>query len=84
METPTSIRVEDFLPLAKLVNAYELQPGNTYLVLVDGKSLSYDAAWALLKNVRECHPDIHVCIVATPKAKSMEVKEHKDATANEA
>lgn len=70
------IKVEDFLPLAKLVHAYELKPGHAYLVLVDGKTLSFELAHNLLAHARECHPDIYVSIVAVPKSpKDVEVKE---------
>jgi hypothetical protein len=69
------MKVEDYKPLAALVKGYELKPDHSYLFVCDGKKFSYELANALLKNVRDNHPNIGVFIIATPKSKGIEVRE---------
>jgi len=69
------MKVEDYKPLATLVKGYELKPDHSYLFVCDGKKFSYELANALLRNVRDHHPNIGVFIIATPKSKGIEVRE---------
>lgn len=77
------MNVSDFTPLSPLVRAYELQPGKHYFVICDGRDFSFETASALLKDLRENHPELTVLIVATTKPKSMEVGEKCPASLSE-
>lgn len=71
------IRVEDFDELSPLVKAYELQPGKFYLLIVEGKGFSYEAAHKMLEKVREYHPDINLFIQVVAKDQKVKVAEKK-------
>jgi hypothetical protein len=73
LEKPLTI--DDFAPLSPLVRGYEFRPGCAYLILCDGKEFSASAAYALMRDIRQMHPDVQIAIVATPKVKSIEVRE---------
>lgn len=69
------ITIDNFKPLAKLVAGYELQPGKTYLIVVDGRSFSPELAQSLFKSIRDSGVDLDIHVVATMKPKEIEVRE---------
>jgi len=72
------LNIDEFKPLAKLVAGYELDPSKVYVVICDGKNFNFDLANAIMKDVRESHPNLNVCIVATLHPKSIEIAEKKN------
>jgi hypothetical protein len=72
-----TISIDDFTPIAKLTCGYELKPGHAYLILFDGKDFSSGLAAALMKDIREMHPNVEVAMVVTSKTSSIEVREKK-------
>ena len=77
MKPGDPVNIDDFAPLAKLVKGYELDPAKAYLIVCDGKSFSKGLAEALMRDVRQMHPDINIAIVATLHPKEIEVREKK-------
>jgi hypothetical protein len=69
------LRVEDFHKVLPLKAAYEFKPGFHYLVVCDGKDFPYGMAHALLKDLSNLHPELEICVVATLKPRSIEVRE---------
>jgi hypothetical protein len=70
-----TVNIDDFAPLSSLVRGYEFRPGCAYLILCDGKGFSASAAYALMRDIRQLHPDVQIAIVTTPSLKSIEVRE---------
>lgn len=77
MEVGKPIQIHDFDALSPLVKGYELQPDKVYLLIADGKKFSYELAYKLLADVREWHPEIHVCIIAAPDSNKLQLAEKK-------
>ena len=75
MKSGEPINIDDFRPLGKLVNGYELDPAKAYLIVCESKSFSRGLAEALMRDIRQMHPDINIAIVASLKAKDIEVRE---------
>jgi len=69
-----AINIDDFRPLAKLVSGYELDPAKVYLIVCGKESFSSGAAYSLMSDIRQMHPDIQIAIVATTKPKDVEVR----------
>lgn len=70
-----NITIEDFAALSPLIKAYELQPGRHYLFVCDGKHFDYDLANALIRRLRENHPEIHGAVLASLSPKGIDVRE---------
>ena len=77
MKPGEPLNIDDFAPLSKLVRGFELDPEKTYLLVCDAKDFSFEHAHALMKDVREMHPNINIAIVASTKSKGIEVLEKK-------
>jgi hypothetical protein len=77
------LNIDDFAPLSPLVRGYEFRPGCAYMILCDGKEFSASAAYALMRDIRQLHPDVQIAIVATPSVKSIEVREKSEPTTPE-
>jgi hypothetical protein len=75
------LNIDDFAPLSPLVRGYEFRPGCAYLILCDSKEFSASAAYALMRDIRQLHPDVQIAIVATPKIKSVEIREKTETPA---
>lgn len=69
------VTIDNFKPLAKLVAGYELQPGKTYLIVVDGKSFSRDLALSLFQSLRDSGADFDIHVVASLHPKGIEIRE---------
>jgi hypothetical protein len=69
------LNIDDFAPLSPLVRGYEFRSSCAYLILCNGAEFSASAAYALMRDIRQMHPAIEIAIVATPKVKSIEVRE---------
>lgn len=78
MKPDEPLNIDEFAKLAPLVKGYELRPGMAYVVICDGKHFNFELANAIMKDVRESHPDLNICIVATLHPKSIEIAEKQN------
>jgi len=80
MKPGDPINIDDFAPLSKLVKGYELDPTKIYLIVLDGKDFRSLAAYNLMNDIRQMHPDINIAIIASIKPNSIEVREKRDGS----
>lgn len=75
MKPETPLNIDDFTKVMPLAKGYELDPAKVYLVVADGKDFNASAVQALMRDIRQMHPDLSIAIVATLKPKSIEIRE---------
>jgi len=82
LKTGQPLCIDDFKPLAAVVDGYELKPGCAYLILCNDKHWDGEKAASLLRDIHQMHPDLEIAIVASPDIKDLEVREKPCPTKN--
>ena len=74
MKPDEPLTIDAFAPLSALVKGYELKPGHAYLIVLDKEHFNAGLASALMRDIRQMHPDVEIAVVATPKSRAIHVR----------